>query len=609
MSYKYYKWTDEGIIQNNCVASSTRLSVYGFSGDSDSIIADIKQPRDSRMKKGALKRSARHISVVLVVLVCATVGIWTWDSNPTMAFLPRESQILKLETEEKAEKIPTAQNTETKDSYSSATPFVNKEQNKEDQTDNKDTEQEQKQVEEVSVSETNQGKPSPIEEKHLERVEHEVIVSEPKHQKTPTSEEKNLEQIEHEVIASEPKHQNTPTSEENKLKQVTQEVSVGEAEPNTTHIEKTTSDPENKTLATEEAKKDNGSTSTASIVNQACNYAKGKWVVDKHRPLYSGRRCKPWLASMWACRLMQRKDFAFERLRWQPKDCSMENFEASKFLRRMQNKTLAFVGDSLGRQQFQSMMCMITGGKQRLNVHDVGPEFGFITPRGGARPGGWAYRFQETNTTVLYHWSSTLCDIQPIKISNPLTEHAMHLDRPPAFLRNYLHKIDVLVMNTGHHWNRGKLNGNRWVMHVNGVPNANRKLAALGDAKNFTIHSTVSWVSSQLTNHPGLKAFYRSLSPRHFVGGEWNTGGSCNNTTPMSIGKEVLQEESSDYSAGHAVKGTGVKLLDVTALSGVRDEGHISRFSVSASRGGQDCLHWCLPGVPDTWNEILFAMI
>ena len=51
-----------------------------------------------RMKRGALKRSARHISVVLVVLVCATVGIWTWDSNPTTAFLPPESRILKLET-------------------------------------------------------------------------------------------------------------------------------------------------------------------------------------------------------------------------------------------------------------------------------------------------------------------------------------------------------------------------------------------------------------------------------------------------------------------------------------------------------------------------------
>ncbi|KAF8113412.1 hypothetical protein N665_0050s0064 [Sinapis alba] len=540
------------------------------------------------MKRGALRRRARDISLVLIVLVCATLVLWTWwdTTTPTSAFLPPETHFLQpLEPEEKVERRP---NTETKDSsYSSATPFVNKEQSKElDPTDNKDTEEEEKEekhVEKVTDIETNQGKTSTIEEE--EQVEREVTVSEPK----------------------------TPTSKDNKLQQV---VTAGEAEATkTTHIN---SDPEKKTLTTDQErteefvdkKDDDSSSSTARIANQACNYAKGKWVVDnRHRPLYSGSRCKQWLASMWACRLMQRTDFAFERLRWQPKDCSMEDFEGSKFLTRMRNKTLAFVGDSLGRQQFQSMMCMITGGKERPDVLDVGPEFGFITPEGGARPGGWAYRFPETNTTVLYHWSSTLCDIEPLNLLDPLTEHAMHLDRPPAFLRQYLHKIDVLVMNTGHHWNRGKLNGNRWVMHLNGVPNTNRKLAALGNAKNFTIHSTVSWVSSQLPNHPGLKAFYRSLSPRHFVGGEWNTGGSCNNTTPMSIGKEVLQEESSDYSAGHAVKGTGVKLLDITALSHIRDEGHISRFSISASKGVQDCLHWCLPGVPDTWNEILFAMI
>ncbi|KAG2300045.1 hypothetical protein Bca4012_011616 [Brassica carinata] len=578
----------------------------------------------NRMKRGALRRRAKDISLVLIVLVCATLVLWSWDTSPTSAFLPPESHFLKLEPEDRVERTPTALNTETKDSsYSSATPFVNKEQSKEDPTDNKDTEEEveeeeekeEKQVEKVTDSETNQGKTPIIEEeegKEEKQVE-EVSVNEASQGKTSTIEE---EQVEREVTVSEPKYQKTPTSKENKLEQVKQEVDAGEAEAKTTHIKKTNSDPEKKTLTTDEgktgqfvAKKDDDSSSTARIANQACNYAKGKWVVDNHRPLYSGSRCKQWLASMWACRLMQRTDFAFERLRWQPKDCSMEEFEGSKFLRRMQNKTLAFVGDSLGRQQFQSMMCMITGGKQRPDVLDVGPAFGFITPQGGARPNGWAYRFPETNTTVLYHWSSTLCDIEPINISDPLTEHAMHLDRPPAFLRKYLHKIDVLVMNTGHHWNRGKLNGNRWVMHLNGVPNTNRKLAALGNAKNFTIHSTVSWVSSQLSNHPGLKAFYRSLSPRHFVGGEWNTGGSCNNTTPMSIGKEVLQEESSDYSAGHAVKGTGVKLLDITALSHVRDEGHISRFSISASKGVQDCLHWCLPGVPDTWNEILFGMI
>ncbi|KAM7275396.1 hypothetical protein ACFE04_017262 [Oxalis oulophora] len=340
-----------------------------------------------------------------------------------------------------------------------------------------------------------------------------------------------------------------------------------------------------------------------------CNLAKGKWVVDKNRPLYSGFACKQWLSSMWACRLMQREDFDFEQLRWQPKDCEMDQFERSKFFKRMQDKTLAFVGDSLGRQQFQSLMCMITGGEDMNDILDVGEQFGLITPAGGIRPNGWAYWFPSTNTTVLYYWSATLCGIEPINITDPRTDYAMHLDRPPQFLTQYLHKINVLVLNTGHHWNRGKFRGNRWVMYVNGAPNVNKKLIQIGDAKNFAIHNIVKWVDSQLPKYPNLKAFYRSISPRHFVNGDWNTGGSCNNTRPMSIGKEVLQDESSDFSAGSAVKGMGVKLLDITALSQVRDEGHISRFSLTAAPGVQDCLHWCLPGVPDTWNEILVAQI
>ncbi|MBA0568138.1 hypothetical protein Golob_005651, partial [Gossypium lobatum] len=313
------------------------------------------------------------------------------------------------------------------------------------------------------------------------------------------------------------------------------------------------------------------------ILAPVCNYAKGKWVVDDRRPLYSGFGCKQWLAPMWACSLMQRQDFAFEKLRWQPKGCEMEEFEGPKFLKRMQDKTLAFVGDSLGRQQFQSLMCMITDGKDRSDVLDVGNEYGLVLPPGSIRPNGWAYRFLSTNTTVLYYWSSGLCELEPLDVKDPQTEYAMHLDRPPSFLRQFLHKIDVLVLNTGHHWNRGKLRANRWVMYV--------------------------------PKHPHLKAFNRSISPRHFVNGDWNTGGSCNNTKPMSIGKEVLQEGSSDHAAVSAVRWTGVKLLDITALSQVRDEGHISRICITSSPGVQDCLHWCLPGVPDTWNEILFAQI
>ncbi|KAH0451932.1 hypothetical protein IEQ34_019231 [Dendrobium chrysotoxum] len=66
-----------------------------------------------------------------------------------------------------------------------------------------------------------------------------------------------------------------------------------------------------------------------------CKYEKGKWVADNRRPLYSGFGCKQWLSDMWACRLMQREDFSYERYRWQPLDCEMPEFEGSAFLKRL----------------------------------------------------------------------------------------------------------------------------------------------------------------------------------------------------------------------------------------------------------------------------------
>ncbi|KAK2656167.1 hypothetical protein Ddye_009219 [Dipteronia dyeriana] len=348
---------------------------------------------------------------------------------------------------------------------------------------------------------------------------------------------------------------------------------------------------------------------TFSTKKKVCNYAKGSWVADNQRPFYSGSGCQQWLSGMWACRLTQRTDFSYEGYRWQPKDCEFPEFERSAFLRRMQDKTIAFIGDSLGRQQFQSLMCMATGGEVSPEVEDIGREYDLVKHRGSIRPDGWVYRFPKTNTTILYYWSSTLADLVPINITDPTTDVAMHLNRPPAFMRKNLHRFDVLVLNTGHHWNRGKFRGNRWVMYVNGKPIEDEGLVDLANAKNFTVFSVTRWLDSQLSSHPQLKVFFRTISPRHFLNGDWNSGGSCDNTTPLTGGSEVVQDKSSDEVVEGAVRGTRVKLLDITALSELRDEGHISRYSVKATQGVNDCLHWCLPGIPDTWNELLAAQV
>lgn len=47
-----------------------------------------------------------------------------------------------------------------------------------------------------------------------------------------------------------------------------------------------------------------------------------------------------------------------------------------------------------------------------------------------------------------------------------------------------------------------------------------------------------------------------------------------------------------------------VTVLHVTPMGAFRSDGHVGSWSDNPSV--QDCSHWCLPGVPDMWNEIFF---
>ena len=55
---------------------------------------------------------------------------------------------------------------------------------------------------------------------------------------------------------------------------------------------------------------------------------------------------------------------------------------------------------------------------------------------------------------------------------------------------------------------------------------------------------------------------------------------------------------------------TPVVYLNITRLTDYRKDGHPSKYRQPGSRGGfQDCSHWCLPGVPDSWNQLLYASL
>lgn len=69
----------------------------------------------------------------------------------------------------------------------------------------------------------------------------------------------------------------------------------------------------------------------------------------------------------------------------------------------------------------------------------------------------------------------------------------------------------------------------------------------------------------------------------------------------------------------HTLEGmkTPVIYLNISRLTDYRKDGHPSIYRPDYQAGqqdtatvhAQDCSHWCLPGVPDTWNELLYVSL
>lgn len=74
-------------------------------------------------------------------------------------------------------------------------------------------------------------------------------------------------------------------------------------------------------------------------------------------------------------------------------------------------------------------------------------------------------------------------------------------------------------------------------------------------------------------------------------------------------------------SAIQKLKARGVKLqyLNITQLSDQRIDAHpsihkkmpnpLTEEQLKDPKSYSDCVHWCLPGVPDVWNQILYTYI
>ncbi|XWS35875.1 hypothetical protein CRYUN_Cryun20dG0034300 [Craigia yunnanensis] len=310
-----------------------------------------------------------------------------------------------------------------------------------------------------------------------------------------------------------------------------------------------------------------------------CDLFKGDWVPDPSAPAYTNASCHA-IEDHQNCMRNGRHDSGYLYWRWNPWDCELPRFNPEKFLDFMWNKSWAFIGDSISRNHVQSLLCILSQVKQAVEVyHDE--EY---------RSKRW--HFPSHNFTLSVVWIPFLMKADIFKDMNWVSssEIQLHLDKLDETWTDQYNKFDYAVIA-----------GGKWFLKT-AIYHENNTVAEL------------------------LFSF-RTTTPDHFENGEWFSGGTCNRTAPFkesevdindvdAVMRDIELEEFEKAASIGAENGMLLKILDTTRLSLLRPDGHpgphrqFQPFAKDKNAKVQnDCLHWCLPGPIDSWNDLLMEMM
>ncbi|KAL2349376.1 hypothetical protein Fmac_003376 [Flemingia macrophylla] len=350
---------------------------------------------------------------------------------------------------------------------------------------------------------------------------------------------------------------------------------------------------------------------------KSCNYFNGEWVSDSRGPLYNDTTCGT-IKKGRNCITHGRPDLGYLQWRWKPNECNLPRFEPQTFLQLIHNKHVAFVGDSVARNQLESLLCMLATASTPNLVYNY---------KKGTDNQFSRWHFAPHNASISLYWSPFL--VHGIEKSNTDLNNKLYLDHVDEGWAKDMDQMDLIVLSFGHWlllpavYHEGES-----VLGCHYCPGLNHTEIGFYDVFRKALRTTLnSIIDKRRGKGNGIDIIVTTFTPHHFEG-DWDKAGACPKTKPYSNEEKKLEgmdaemrkieiEEVEDAKTKANEFGRlRLEALDVTKLALLRPDGHPGPYmnpspfvNGNVEHVQNDCVHWCLPGPIDTWNEIFLEMI
>ncbi|WVZ90786.1 hypothetical protein U9M48_037053 [Paspalum notatum var. saurae] len=339
-----------------------------------------------------------------------------------------------------------------------------------------------------------------------------------------------------------------------------------------------------------------------------CDIFWGEWVPDPDSPAYTNETCA-FIQDHQNCMFYGRPDLGFLKWRWKPHGCHLPRFDPHAFLRLLSNRTLAFVGDSLARNHMQSLLCLLS---KVASPKDVS-----VTDKTDPNK---ILHYEAHNFTIYLFWSPFL--VRSEELAGRPGVFRLHLDEPDAGWLAAAPRVDIALLSAANWftrqsylYRRGRLVGGVYVP----LNSTTHRLTTPRHSHRAALRTALRALAAARFRG---KVVMRTLSPMsHFEGGAYNDGGDCRRTRPFGanetkpmrgVEREFYTSQMKEFRKAAAAGGMDVVVMDVTAAMRMRPDGHPSRYGHWPDEKRamyNDCIHWCLPGPVDVWNDMLLHLL